>query len=294
MKRYIDANSIANTIRMTRSQFAGTVVIVEGDTDSRVYRRFFFEERCITVPAMGKANAVGALRMLEGDGVVGVFAVVDADFWRLNGDLPSGPNLMLTDTHDLETMIISSAALDKLVTEFAAKGRVERSGGSFSDLLTAVGVPLGLFRWIASQRQGAVSLKGKRIAFDRFVRVEGATVRVDVMAMIGTVIDDVSGADVRPQELAAAVNRLLRQRSQYDPWQVCRGHDLVDILAFLLRHGFGNARARHLTVEAVDGMLRMSYGYREFSGTALYGAIRDWERRNAPYLVFQPLTPDGT
>jgi hypothetical protein len=40
VKKDLTAHSIANTVRMIRSLHEGAFLIVEGDTDARVYKRF--------------------------------------------------------------------------------------------------------------------------------------------------------------------------------------------------------------------------------------------------------------
>ena len=79
---------------------------------------------CRIVIAHGRENLHGALRILEAAGFPGVLAIADADFSRLeDGPLPAA-NLLMTDLHDLECMMIASPALAKLLGEFAETSRV--------------------------------------------------------------------------------------------------------------------------------------------------------------------------
>ena len=114
MKQYLTAYDTANTVRMTRTQHPGAVMMVEGDTDMRVFKRFVKETDCLLIPAANKDNAIGALEILEKDNIKGVLAIVDADFWNLDGIKPDSLNVFLTDTHDLETMIFFTSALGRL------------------------------------------------------------------------------------------------------------------------------------------------------------------------------------
>jgi len=101
VKNYLNAHSVANTIRMSRSQHAGAFLIVEGDSDVRVFNRFV-DSKCRIISAKNKENAVAALDILSKDKFKGVLAVVDADFWHWEGKKIDNPDLLLTDTHDLE------------------------------------------------------------------------------------------------------------------------------------------------------------------------------------------------
>src|SRR5512136_2448157 len=99
MREYITAARTANKIRMQRSQHDGSFLIVEGDTDARVFNNLVDRDKCQVENACNKEMAVGALNILEKDNFAGVLAIADADFSRLEGTVPSSPNLLLTDTH---------------------------------------------------------------------------------------------------------------------------------------------------------------------------------------------------
>jgi hypothetical protein len=124
MKQYLTPNSITSDIRMRRSQFKGTFIIVEGDTDQRFFKRFVEENLCQIVSAYNKENAIDILEILDKDRFDGVLAIVDADFWRIDGIEYLKANLFLTDTHDLETMILRSPALEKLMDELGSVNKI--------------------------------------------------------------------------------------------------------------------------------------------------------------------------
>ena len=125
MRNYITADEVASTIRMTRPQFSGTFLIVEGQTaDFRVYRRLIDPKQTKITPAHNKDNGLAALKILEDADVDGVVAIVDADFWRLEGLEPTSPNLFITDRHDLETMLLESPSLEKLLDEFSSEQKI--------------------------------------------------------------------------------------------------------------------------------------------------------------------------
>ena len=111
MRIDITAHDIANDIRMTRGQYSVSFVIVEGEiSDLKFYSNLIDKDECQIVPAHNKDNALGALEMLERDEVSGVIAIVDANFMDFKVGRRASPNLFVTDTHDLETMILNSPA----------------------------------------------------------------------------------------------------------------------------------------------------------------------------------------
>ena len=168
MRNYITADDVANGIRMARAQFSGTFLIVEGQTaDLRVYKRLVDSKRAQVTPAHNKDNALAALKILEDADFAGVVAIIDADFWRLDRRGPTSPNQFITDTHDLETMLLESPSLEKLLDEFGSEQKITNfTVNNKTDvrqaLLTAAG-PIGYLRW-ASQRNN-LSLKFEGYCF---------------------------------------------------------------------------------------------------------------------------------
>src|SRR6056297_2104977 len=84
MKKYLTADDIANSARMMRTQYRGSIMIIEGSTDMRLYKRFVDDRKCRLIPANGKENAIKVIEILERSGFEGILTIVDADFWRLD------------------------------------------------------------------------------------------------------------------------------------------------------------------------------------------------------------------
>ncbi|KAF5413961.1 MAG: hypothetical protein C5S48_10355 [Candidatus Methanogaster sp.] len=273
--------SIVNTARMMRTQYTGTILIVEGSTDARVYGRLVSETECKLVPATGKDKAIGALKLLENGGFDGVLTIVDADFWRLDGIEPGSSNLLLTDSHDLETMVLHSDALDKVLSEFGSAREIEKLGRPIRDILLESGLSVGYLRWLSSPTKDNLSLKFKELSFDKFV--DEQTLRVSIDNLIGEL--KINSRDSTPDENEIKLKIRTLGGEGYDPWQVCSGHDLVQILSIGLRNIFGNPQGKSVTIEVVDGILRVAYDRPHFRLTRLHNSIKDWEKANPPFNV---------
>lgn len=131
-----------------------SLLIVEGPTDKKLYGQFIDTSRCQIIIAYSKATAIEALSTLEKDNCLGILAIVDADFDVLEDTLSTSHNLLLTDTHDLETMMLQSPALEKLLTEYCSEGKMatfeEKHGKDVRAKLVESATPVGYLRW-ASQ-----------------------------------------------------------------------------------------------------------------------------------------------
>src|SRR5260221_1535366 len=100
--------------------------MVEGDTDKKLYKTFVNESRCNITVAYTKSIALAALSILEQNDFPGVLVIVDTDFDALEGKVLFSPNVSYTDTHDLETMLIESPSLDKLLGEFGSENNISQ------------------------------------------------------------------------------------------------------------------------------------------------------------------------
>ena len=285
MRNYITADDVANEIRMTRIQFRGTFLIVEGQTaDFRVYKHLVDPKRTKIIPAHNKDRAIAALKILENADFDGVLAIVDADFWRLDGIDPTSPNLFITDTHDLETMLIESPALDKLLDEFGSEQKIARftetnKMGVRQALLIAA-IPIGYLRW-ASQ-QDNLSLRFEGINFSEFIGSE--TLHLDVSKLIQEVKNKSRRQNLNENDLRDKIDELTD--SKHNSWDICCGHDLVGILSFGLYRVLGSNQRREVEPDVLEKFLRAGYESAYFLSTQLYQSLRGWETSNPPFRIF--------
>ena len=279
--------SIVNRAHMMRTQYTGTILIVEGSTDARVYRRLVSKNECRLIPATGKDKAISALELLENSGFDGVLTIVDADFQRLDCIAPNSSNLLLTDSHDLETMILHSDALDNVLSEFGSAREIANLGRPIRDILLEGGLPIGYLRWLSSPAKDNLSLKFKGLSFDKFV--DEKTLRVSIDNLIGEL--KTNSGDSTLDENATKLKIMALDGEGDDPWQVCSGHDLVLILSIGFRNIFGNLRrGETVTPDQVDGMLRLAYNYSHFCLTRLHNSIKGWETANPTFRVLRRIS----
>jgi hypothetical protein len=283
MKKYLTADDIANSARMMRTQYRGSIMIIEGSTDMRLYKRFVDDRKCRLIPANGKENAIKVVEILERSGFEGILTIVDADFWRLDGVYFEERNVLVTDTHDLETMLIASEALDRLLEEFAAPFKLQKMRKPIRELLLEAAMPIGLFRWLSSSSKDKLSLRFKDMHFDNFMEI--LPLSVNIKRMIREVKENSHEYSLNEKHVKKKIITLLKE--EHDPWQTCSGHDIVEILAYGLREVFGNSDSRYVTEGIIDRSLRLAYDITMFRETELYHSIQEWEEQNPPFVVLQ-------
>ena len=277
MKKDLTADREANAIRLTRGSFPGVFVLVEGSTDKIFYSNLINEKQCqITATTGGnsrKKRAIEILTILEASNFLGILAIVDADFDHLDAIVYSSQNLFLTDTHDSETMMLRSSALERILVEYGSENKIAALTQEVRTLLLTAGISIGHLRWI-SQRD-SLNLTFEGIKFSNFL--DKKNLILDEIKLIKTVQD-------KSQDWTLGYDRLTKQiASDTDPWQVCCGHDLIMILAVGLEQVFGTIKERP---ESLEKSLRLTHRPQDFLDTQLYQKLKEWEiQKNLPSSI---------
>jgi hypothetical protein len=281
MLEFQTADEVANYIRMMRSSYNGTIIIVEGKTDVLIYGRLLNGELCTTIPANNKENAINALDIIEEGSYDGVLAIVDSDFWRIDGNYPIKENLFATDTHDLESLILSSNALEKVLAEYGDGEQIGRFEKSIRQILLENALPIGLIRWLSLPHKKNLCINFKEMRFSEFI--DSCTFKVNIDILIEHIKTGLPVTCAEEQISMRDIKALMKQKN--DLWQICCGHDLVKILLFGLRNIFGNYAGRNITLERLDSLLRVAYEESHFRTTQLFASLIAWEARNSPYEI---------
>jgi len=73
----------------------------------------------------------------------------------------------------------------------------------------------------------------------------------------------------------------------HDPWHVCCGHDIVNILSIGLCKAIGSNSSQVAGADQVEKWLQLAYEWSYFSQTQLYTAIQNWEKANEAFVVLR-------
>jgi hypothetical protein len=291
MRENLTVDRYANTVRQQRSTFSGTFLLVEGRSDKVFYSNFVDNVFCRFLVTDGKDNAMTTLNSLEKSGYTGILAIVDADFDRLESLPHQSPNLLRTDTHDLETMILQSPALDKLLAIFASDDKLKEFGRNVRTALLEAGMSIGYFLWLSKSENLNLTFDG--IKFKEFINDK--TLQINELKLINEVKNKSQPAAKSALSDPSDIQKRIaaKKKDNHDPWQVCRGHDLVEILSIGLRKALGSNKV--IDVEArsderkstLENQLMLAYETAYFLKTHLYQKILDWESSNLPFKVLQ-------
>jgi hypothetical protein len=278
---FITPAALANRVRQRRETYQGSLLIVEGASDAKFYGQLIDKACCqLLPPAQNRDKAIKILEILQE--APGVIAIVDKDFDELNGTLPDMPNLFFTDTHDLETMLLKSPALEKLLGEFGSEDKLAKFERNVREILLAAGSAIGYLLWVSLQDD--LNLKFEGIDFPKFI--DTATLTIDEAKLIEEVKKKSQKPGLKTPELQQRLD--CQKAATHDRWQVCRGHDLINILAVGFRKALGSRGPNEVTVEILERVLRVGYEQVYFQTTQLYMAIDKWQIDHPTYRIFKP------
>jgi hypothetical protein len=281
MREFLTVDRVANKIRQLRETYSGSFLLVEGKSDKVFYERFIDKLACHLEITDGKAFnksnkqcAIAILEILEKSNFRGVLAIVDADFDRLQNTSVTSPNLLRTDTHDLETMLIKSPAFDKVIVMFGSEEKIIKFGRDLRTVLLESGTTVGYLRWV-SQSDG-LNLKFEGIEFKNFINNQ--TIQISEIELIKEVKNKSKAYSLDNEDLQKRLTN--KKNSSHNPWQVCCGHDLVEILSIALRKAIGSNRDidvkanSHDRKNTLENFLLLAYEENYFHQTQLYLEIR--------------------
>ena len=283
MREHLTPEREATAIRLRRDTFLGTLLLVEGSSDKVFYERFVDKSQCtvITNGIPGKQRVIEVLTILENSEFPGILAIVDADFDFLEASLHSIPNLLRTDTHDLETLLIQSSALDKVISEFGSEEKVSKFSRDVRAALIEAGMPIGYLLWISQLDRLNLTFDG--ITFSRFI--DEQTLQIDESKLIQEIKNKSQAFALKNEDLLQRLTN--KRKDNHDPWQVCCGHHLVEILSLGLRKAIGSAKKADVETSNLERNLRLAYEEISFCKTQIYLSVRSWESNNQPFKALR-------
>lgn len=282
----VTGDMIANEVLLSRTKFDGTILIVEGETDGKLYQNFAPNTGVSILPSWGKENVLEAVRILEQESTSGFLAIVDADFCHIEDCCPDSSNILVTDDHDIDMMIFRSDSLLRVVRELGSLGKLqaflqEHGASDLREVLLERAIPLGHLRRYSLVQGLALRFEGLR--FERFVDTK--TLDLDIHVLVRSVHALTECPDLTTSELEEILLEALNE-APVDPYQLCCGHDVVSLVGIGLRRAIGSRSKKATESQLLEGILRLSYDSQEFRTSTLYAKAKEWEHANQPFLVF--------
>lgn len=294
MKGYLNATRLITKLKMLRSgKKSKSFMVVEGITDLRLYSKFVDEALCNIIIADSKQNVKACIIACNEEGVEGIIGIVDADFSRLEETEEEIPNLFKTDAHDLECMLMGSPAYEDIVKEYVNINKYARFEGRSQERVQNVllknAAAIGYLRWYSLQEN--LGFNFSFLDFSLFVDLH--TLEVNLENLVKQVLmrsRKINAFEV--DTLVYKIQALLTKEE--DLWQVCCGHDLIELLAIGFVNIFGDYNAKNLFAGQLEGSFRLAYTKSYFEMTQLYKNLLAWQMANKRFMIFsEALSVEG-
>lgn len=285
MRKYINGNIIANEIRMIRRRNLNCCyLIVEGFSDYKLFKRFINDNICEVKFVDGKENVIQAIDSLNKTKTPGILGIVDSDFDRIIKGNLNRDNLLETDTHDIETMIIESKTLDDFLIEYVNLKKLEefikQKDVDFKNVILNAGIKIGNLRFLSVKEK--LELKFNEIDYSKFINYQDFNFNEN--ELIKEVVNNTENCKLSCDEIKTKLDFWKKQ--SVDSWQICCGHDLTKLISIVFSNILKSFKDNELNSNEVERVLRLSYQYKYFMDTLLYESIKEWESKNTPYLFF--------
>ena len=297
MLETITGEIIATEIEMTRAAFDGAIMVIEGNNDEKFYKKLVDEKSCHIVVAHGKKNAIESIDIVNKNKLLGVLAIVDADFWRIEG-LPELPaNIFITDTHDSEGMVFCSEAFDRIVEEYCSKGKISKYD-NLRYFIYKESRPIGYLR-LASHRNN-LGLVFNYMDYKKIT--DRGTISVNFNTLVNYVLhltrqnmkrQSEPKPDISSEEIVESYNNTIGETRQHEDKELCSGHDIVGLFAIGLRKAFSSLQAAIANKENIEKIFRLTYNFNDFLNTELAGALFNWDRKNPKYRLLKNIENDN-
>lgn len=275
----IDAATVAGEIAAHKATGNKTILVVEGPTDEKFFSSYRDDANCVIVIAHGWENALGGLQIARGSHLKGIVVVIDQDYKALLGTCPQDEDVVVTEHHDIETMLFRSPALDKIIKEHAQPNKIETfvsQGGDMRRSILAAAAPLGALRYYSLAN-------GLALDFDGY---EHGHVSRNLCTSHDELVRKVFARSKKKEAEHLALKPFIVNAVQtIDHHILCCGHDIAAMIGKALQSLLGNQNAQIACTENIERLLRIAFGADDFRATRLYRDIKAWEARNPPFVV---------
>jgi hypothetical protein len=290
----ITSERIANAICQDTS-YKGKYILVEGQNDYVLFRKFFDQNQTQIQNSHGKEKVLEAYDIVNQRGFSNVIGIVDSDFDNLNGIGNEREFIYYTDTHDLETMLFASDALDAVIDTHCEEGKLtkfllEEKPQQLRDILFERSSHIGYLKWANNIYKWGLLFKPKEVdkpelKVTNFLPKDTLKFK-DIKTMVNTVFNYSRGkVDISIDENTVVDTVTKLSLDKVDYLQLCNGHDLATVFSIGLKKKISSLDSNALLATEVERDLVLAYEARHFSNTRLYKEIKDYEDKNGYRLL---------
>lgn len=281
MAFYVSADALLADVRLRLEGLGegATALVVEGYDDKRI----FYDRISLTadvVPAGGKRLLRAGLAAISETDKGRILFLTDCDYDVFGGMLQGGPDVVITNSCDVESDLINLGILEEIVVEVIpgvvqSKGSSTRVAEDVRQCAEAISVPMGRVR-MAAQPLG-VDLDLENLDLGKYW--DSGSRQCNIEKLNWTVCNKLRRAGVRlskgewEQRLADTPTDAI----------VCNGKDLFAAAQMIMRTQY--KMSNKYSFEIIVSMARLSLDEERFERWSVVRRIRQWEKRNSAQLL---------
>lgn len=272
-------------------------LILEGDDDRRFFRASLKGVDKVNLLCVWGADIVMNViheidKLRPTTRISPTLGIIDRDYRIPLGTLLQSPNLITSDARDFECMMFGSPSFDAVLAEFGSDKKIDALGGCVPIAAAAIASArtVGRIRYNTMKLRNATTFQllelprivdPKTLAIDpdELIKHLNARQGANGFPLSANAIENANEA------CASAVCNMGQPYFKHD-LLLCRGHDLMEILAIGFRSLFGSRSARESSRENVETLFRLNY-VAHFKSTPMAKSIEAWLASNsvAPHVA---------
>lgn len=246
------------------------ICLVEGDSDLKIFGKIAKSNDLCYEPTNGRKELINVMSSISSEYSDRLFAICDSDFNRLNSICLSSYNILMTDYHDSEMLLLHSNAMHGFIDEHISKEFIEQSKEVLLRTCLETAYQIGILRWYNESE--SVNLNFKGLNYSEFIQAEMFSFNLDLEKLISILI-------LRSKKLEQSITKeiILTKFLEYREHnacekQVCCGHDVTNLLSMALNRT-DLSKVGNLSHLGVESDLRLAYNQSDFERTSLYSNL---------------------
>ncbi len=278
------AVEIANEVRLLQNERLTSILIVEGRDDRLLMEKFINPGKCRIVVAENKTKVQDVVRILDDEPRTGVLGMVDADFDRITGKPAISRNIVMPDGHDIESMLIQSAAIKSVWVEFGSAEKIASYENTALNSIDRIAQYIGCLRLHSMRSLLNLRFSGMNVA--NFI--DRNSFQFNRTAFVNEIKNRSQRQNLEDSELLNAMTEI--DAEGHESAQLSNGSDLIAILSYALRRTFGTNNASEVNEDKLRTSLRLAYHRSDFEKSELFSDIRRWEMESQSFRILHDLS----
>lgn len=267
-------------------------MIVEGKTDFQLFDKFIKKENCCIEIAFGNENVISVINELRSRGFQGCIGIIDSDFRLLDNEMILDENILHTDYHDIEIMIIKSNCFETVLKNYVQNEKLIEKYDNYDKFrghLFSITKHLGYLKWLNKKLNLGLIFKpnkqdGKTIDYSNFISSNDLSF-LGYEKLVESILNFCNGKvkiSIKKEDILEDLSNFI-QDCQLE--HLCNGHDIIHIISISLRKNVSNLNARSISPEQLSQDFYLAYEARYFVSTILYKNIKEWEEKNEAIIL---------